>query len=368
MKELPITVRRSIELIGLFFLGWVLVIGKGILAPLMMAFFISIVLLPIFRFLRNKRFPEVLAIAISILTLLLLLGGIIWFFSSQISKLLADFPAIRENILNHLNALSKWINLKTHFSTDDQLKLINEQSNRLLNYAGNVLRGAAGSITSVIIFLGLLPIYTFLILFYKNLLVKFIFLWFSPSSQVHVHEALSEAEEIIKSYLIGLLIQVSYMTVLVGGALLLLGIKHALLIGVIFALLNLIPYVGALFGNIIGVLLTLASSQNLSPVFTVLGTIAAAQFLDNNILMPRIVGARVKINALVAIVGVVVGGAVAGVMGMFLSLPIIAVLKVIFDRTDSLSQWGYLFGDEKPPGNPMNSHLPQKQKREAKSQ
>ena len=355
MKELPITVRRSIELLGLFFLGWVLVIAKGIIAPLMMAFFISMVLLPIYRFLRKKRFPEVLAIAISILTLLVVFGIIIWFFSSQIGNLLADLPTIRKNIANHLSSLSSWINMKTHFSPDDQLKLINEQSNRLLNYAGNVLQGAAGSITSVIIFFGLLPIYTFLILFYKNLLVHFVFLWFRSESQERVQEVLSETEVIIKSYLIGLLIQVSYMTVLVGGALLLLGIKHALLIGVIFALLNLIPYVGALFGNIIGVLLTLASSQSLGPVFTVLATIAAAQFLDNNILMPRIVGAKVKINALVAIVGVLVGGAVAGIVGMFLSLPVIAVLKVIFDRTNNLNQWGALFGDERPADNRMSS-------------
>jgi len=85
----------------------------------------------------------------------------------------------------------------------------------------------------------------------------------------------------------------------------------------------------------------------------VLGVIAGVQFLDNNILMPRIVGSKVKINALATIVGVVVGGELAGIAGMFLSLPIIAVLKVVFDRTDSFKQWGVLFGDEKPEHSPM---------------
>ena len=132
-----------------------------------------------------------------------------------------------------------------------------------------------------------------------------------------------------------------------------IGIEHALLIGVIFAVLNLIPYVGALIGNIIGVMLTLTSSSDLWPMFAVLGTIAFVQFLDNNILMPRIVGSKVKINALATIVGVIVAGALTGVSGMFLSLPIIAVLKIIFDRTDQFRQWGVLLGDERPGMSPI---------------
>jgi predicted PurR-regulated permease PerM len=351
---MPITVRRAIELLGLFFLGWVLVVGKKIIAPLMMAFFISLVLLPVYRFLRNRHFPEILAILISILVLLVTFGLIIWFFSSQFQELLKDLPTIRQNLDKHLDALSVWINAKAHFTPDEQLKFIDEQSNRLISYGGNVLRSAAGSVTSVFIFMVLLPVYTFLVLYYKNLLLRFVFVWFPPESNQRVKGALAEIEVIIKSYLIGLLIQITYMTILVGGTLFLVGIKHALLIGVIFALLNLIPYIGALIGNVIGVLLTLASSPDLWPIFTVLGVIAGAQFLDNNILMPRIVGAKVKINALAALVGVFTGGAIAGIMGMFLSLPTIAVLKVIFDRTDNMKQWGVLFGDERPAHTPMH--------------
>src|SRR5690606_11797801 len=81
--------------------------------------------------------------------------------------------------------------------------------------------------------------------------------------------------------------------------------------------------------------------------------IAFVQFLDNNILMPRIVGSKVRINALGTIVGVLVGGAIAGVSGMFLSLPIIAVMKIVFDRSDMFKPWGVLLGDEIPKESPM---------------
>jgi predicted PurR-regulated permease PerM len=354
MSEMPLTVKRSLELLGLFLAGALIVLGHNIIMPVLLAFFISIMLLPVYRFFKKKRFPETLAIMLPILLLAVFLAGIIWFFSTQISSLVADFPTIKSNVSKHLTSLSAWINDAFNYSTTEQLKLINEQSNKMLSSAGNILSGAFGSLTNIFLFFGLLPIYIYLMLFYKNLLLRFIFMWFEPADHKKVEEGMKETEVIIKSYLIGLLIQIAYITVLLGGILTLFGIKHALLIGVIFALLNLIPYIGALFGNLIGVLLTLTSSQELSPIFTVLITIAFVQFLDNNILMPRIVGSKVKINALSAILGVFIGGALAGVPGMFMALPTIAVLKVIFDRTDMFKQWGVLLGEDLPARSPMS--------------
>jgi len=353
MKNLPLTVRRSIELLGLCLLGTLLVLGKGIIMPVLMAFFISIMLLPVYRFLRRIKFPEVLAIMLPILLVAIFMGLIVWFFSSQVSRLVADFPSIQKNVSIHLTSLSNWINQKTNFSTQEQVKFLQEQSSKMLANVGAMASGAAGSLGSVFIFLGLMPIYIYLFLFYKNLLLRFVFIWFETSQHKKVEEVMKETEVIIKSYLIGLIIQIAYITVLLGGILLLIGIKHALLIGVIFAILNLIPYVGALVGNLIGVLLTLTSSQEIGPIFIVLGVIAFVQFLDNNILMPRIVGSKVRINAFAAILGVFIGGSLVGVPGMFLALPMIAVLKIIFDRAEMFKQWGVLLGDERPERSPM---------------
>jgi predicted PurR-regulated permease PerM len=355
MERMPLTVRRAIELMGLYFLGTIIIVGRDIITPILMAFFLSIMLLPVYRFLRNKaRFGEVPSIGLSLLLLVLIMSGLVWFFSAQIGTVVSDFPQIKQNVTTHLNSFSAWLQQKTGFSTARQTQLINEQNEKVLNWAGGFLGGAASSVTGIFVFIGLLPIYIFLLLFYKNLLLRFVFLWFPQDSHKKVEEVMRESEIIIKSYLTGLLIQITYITILLGGILLLIGIKHAILIGAIFAVLNLIPYVGALIGNLIGVLLTLSSSQELWPIVAVLITIAFVQFLDNNILMPRIVGSKVKINALVTIIGVIVAGAMAGVSGMFLSLPVIAVLKIIFDRTNNLKQWGVLFGDEKPKYSPMS--------------
>lgn len=348
MESFPITVRRSIELLGLVLLGAVIVVGRQIIMPLLMAFFVSIVLLPVYRFLVGKKLPKALAITLALLLMIIVLGIIIFFITTQVKPVVNDFATIKQNILGHINTFSAWFSEKTNISTEQQSKFVGEQTQKILDSAGQFLGGAAGSVGSVLIFFGLLPIYTFLMLNYKDILVQFIYLWFPAEQHAKVKGALSESETIIKSYIVGLLIQITYITILLGGGLLILGIPHALLIGVIFAILNLIPYIGALFGNIIGVLLTLSSSPQISDVITVLVTIAIVQFLDNNILMPRIVGGKVRVNALASLAGVFVGGALAGIPGMFLSLPLLAVTKVIFDRSEMFKQWGVLFGDKVP--------------------
>lgn len=353
MQEFPLTVKRSIELLGLCLAIAILVIGRDIIMPIIMAFFISIMLLPIYRFLRRYKIPESIAIIIPILLVAIFIAGIVWFFSAQIGMLVDDFPQIKQNVAKHLQSLQEWVGSLTGIDTKEQTKFINEKSDDLLSMGGQAASGAAVTLSGVFIFVGLLPIYIYLILFYKDILLRFSFMWFKTDDHAKVKDVVYQTESIIKSYLVGLLIQVTYMTILLGGILLLIGIKHALLIGVIFAILNLIPYVGALIGNLIGVLLTLTSSTELWPVVTVLAVIAVVQFLDNNILMPRIVGSKVKINALFSILGVLIGGSIAGVSGMFLSLPIIAVLKIIFDRTEQFKQWGVLLGDERPEKSPM---------------
>lgn len=356
MNQLPLTVRRSIELLGLCLILGVLYIANSIIMPLLMALFISLMLLPLLRFLRKIKIPEILAIALVILAAALIIIGVLVFFSLQIASLVKDFPQLEKNINIHWNTLSNWINKMLHVSADQQIKVLQEQGGKLLNNAGSYLSGAAISITSVFVFMGLLPIYVFLILFYKDLLLRFTFLWFKPEDHPRVESVLREMEVMVKSYLVGLAIQITYMTILLGGILMLVGIKHAMLIAIIFAILNLIPYVGALVGNIIGVLLTLTSSDELWHVVAVLIVIAIVQFLDNNILMPKIVGSKVKINALATIIGVIIGGALAGVSGMFLSLPVIAVLKIIFEHTTSFRHWGIILGDERSNLSPITNN------------
>jgi predicted PurR-regulated permease PerM len=348
MNYLPLTVRRSIELMGLFILGSIIMAGNIVIMPLLMAFFFSIMLLPVFRFFRKLKVPEVIAVFLPILLFTIFAALIFWLFYSQVSVFVSDFPKIQKNTIKHLDNLSIWIDRSFGYSPNEQIKFINVQSNKLFGSAGKLLSDAAGSVSGVVIFWGIMPIYIYLIILYRSVFVKFILMWFKPAQHQNIEETIHQTEKMVKSYLLGLLIQITYIIILLGGSLMIFGIHNALLIGIIFAFLNLIPYLGALIGNILGILITLASSDNLTDILIVLGAITIVQFLDNNILMPGIVGSQVKINPLVSIAGIFIGGIMAGISGMFLAMPVLSVLKIVFDRSENYKQWGVLLGGNRP--------------------
>ncbi|HRO70792.1 MAG TPA: AI-2E family transporter, partial [Chitinophagaceae bacterium] len=192
----------------------------------------------------------------------------------------------------------------------------------------------------------LLPIYTFLLLYYRKLIRKFFLDVFSSRHKEQVEGVLSDSKTIVQGYMVGLLLELAIVTVLNTVGFLVIGVEYAIFLGLLAAVLNLIPYIGMLVATVICMAVTLTTSDNLSDVLWVGAILIAVQFIDNNFIMPYVVSTKVRINALVTIIGVLIGGALAGISGMFLSIPAIAILKAIFDRVDSLKPWGVLLGDE----------------------
>ena len=148
--------------------------------------------------------------------------------------------------------------------------------------------------------------------------------------------------------MVGLLLEALVVAVMNSVALLLLGVDYAILLGVIGALLNMLPYIGGIVAIALPVIIASVTKDGFSTQLGILGAYSLIQFIDNNFLVPFLVSSRVKINALVSVVVVLLGGALWGVAGMFLSIPFVAILKIIFDRLPEMRPWGKLLGDEVP--------------------
>ena len=148
--------------------------------------------------------------------------------------------------------------------------------------------------------------------------------------------------------MVGLMLEALIVATLNSAALLILGVKYAVLFGVIGALLNMIPYIGGIVAIALPVLMATVTENGYTTQLWIVVAYLIIQFIDNNILVPRIVSSKVEINALISIVVVLLGGALWGVSGMFLSIPFTAILKIIFDRIPDLKPWGKLLGDDVP--------------------
>lgn len=257
-----------------------------------------------------------------------------------------DVPALKERITEFSNSFQQWFKKSTGMTIRAQNQYISDTVDDLKEKAPNLVGQTFVSITGIITYVVLLPVYTFLVLYYRSTIKTFLVNVFTNGSPKKVTDVLVEATTITQKYLTGLLIETSIVFVLNMIGFLILGIKYAVFLALFAALLNLIPYVGIVVANVICMLVTLVSSGEVTSMLWVGGILAVVQIFDNNFGMPLIVGNNVRINALVTIMGVLLGGALCGIAGMFLAIPTLAVLKVIFDKVPGLQPWGNLLGDD----------------------
>jgi predicted PurR-regulated permease PerM len=342
----PFYQKVSYNLITLALLTTLLYLAQGILIPLFFSILLATLLLPVTNFLQRKRFPKVVAIILCIVVTFLLIAGVIYFLSHQVANFLEDAEMIKKRFQELAEQTQRWVDSTFNVSERKQDQYIKDTTKKLEDSGAGIVGKTVLTITGALSYIVFLPVYTFLILFYKDLIKKFLVSVFKNGSEEKVKEVLVESRTIGQQYVMGLLIDMVIVFTLNTVGFLILGIKYAIFLALVGALLNLIPYVGMLTANVFGMIITMISSDSLSDVIWVAVIFAVVQIIDNNLLIPMIVGNKVRINALVTIVGVVIGGTLCGVAGMFLAIPGIAVLKIIFDHVDGLKPWGMLLGDE----------------------
>ncbi|MGI4885135.1 MAG: AI-2E family transporter [Janthinobacterium lividum] len=350
-KELqfPLYVKAPLVLLGLALVVFTLHIASDLIFPIFFAAIFAIMLHPIEQWLLRRKVPPLLAIALTVVLGVAALLALLYFIYLEAMQLSSQLPMFKAKLFHTAQTVEQWLNTRFGITNQKLMGYLNEAGSRAAGLAGGTLTAVSG----LLVVATLLPVYIFLLFLYQKRLVTFLTQVFSGRKPGNgVAEVLHESKAAIQSYMIGLLIEGSIVAVLNVGALLALGIPYALLLGVLGALLNFIPYVGGLAAIALPVLMAFVTKDGLGYPAGVVAVYVVIQFIDNHFLIPRIVASKIKVNALVAIVGVLVGNAVGGVAGMFLALPVIAILKIIFDRIESLRPWGLLLGDEEATEKP----------------
>ena len=287
---------------------------------------------------------NIVSIVISMLIAFIILSAVVYFLSSQIIGFSQNFPVLKEKFASMLTQLQQWVQSTFGIAISRQVQLINNALS-----SGNALLGkTVGTALGTLVIILILPVYIFMLLFYKKLILNFLYEVFAEENSKKVSDVLNQTKTAIQSYMVGLLLEAIIVAAMNSTALLILGVKYAILLGVIGAILNMLPYIGGIIAIALPILIATVTKNGFSTQLGILAAYAIIQFIDNNFLIPRIVSSKVKINALISIVIVLLGNLLWGIPGMFLSIPFVAVLKIIFDRIDGLRPWGKLLGDTMP--------------------
>jgi predicted PurR-regulated permease PerM len=339
--------KRIFTILLLVVVGAIIYLGSDILFPIILAFIFGVLIRPIDSFFQKKwRFPKLLSVIITVTIAIIFFAGILFLLGLQLKDFFSDLPTLEKNMMKVVHDIGDWITKTFDVSNVKQEKIVKENFMK----GGNMFSMESfGSITGALVNFILVPLYLFLFLFYRELLLGFLMKLVPARSAERMQIIVNDIKVIIRMYILGLLLEIAIVAALTTLGLWLIGVKYALFLGLLVALLNLIPYVGILVANALSCLISLSNNPDIQQsVLGVIAVIGAVQLIDNNILLPRIVGSKVRINALASIICVIVGGSLAGVPGMFLAIPITAIMKVVFDAIPNLEPYGYILGDEMP--------------------
>jgi len=342
----PFYERLALILIGLCVLAYLVIIGKEILDPMMFGFLFAVLLLPVSNFLEKKcRLPRSASSFLSIILLISFIGGILYLIGAQVSNIANDWPMLQTQVKQSISNLSDWVHGAFHINANKQLTYVHSTADKLMASGTAVLSTTFGAVSSLLLFYVFILIFTFFILFYRRLLFRFITWVFSDDHREIVVDIVENVQKILRQYILGLLIEMVIVAGMGITVFYIIGIKYAALLGIIIGVFNIIPYIGIFSALLLSTIVTFATGT-LSQTLTVAVSVIGIHAIDANFLLPAVVGSKVRLNALISFIGIIIGEMVWGLSGMFLSIPVMAIFKIIFDRIEGLKPWGYLLGGD----------------------
>jgi AI-2 transport protein TqsA len=348
-RKLPFYARVTIFLIGLIALLAILFIAKSIIIPIVFAIIIAIVLHPVVNFFVRIKINRVLAITITMLLTFLVIAAFGAVLISQATRFSESWPLLVEKFTSLLN--QNISDAADYFNKDPQKihDWITKMQGEIISSSTAAIGQTLMLLGNVVIVLLLIPFYVFMILFYQPLLIEFIHKLSGSNYESHVKGIVTQIKTVIQRYLTGLVIEAAMMAAMNTAAFLILGIEYAFILGILAALLNVIPYIGGIIAVALPMIVALVTKPTPWYALYVLIAYYFIQLIDNHYIVPYIVASKIKINALFSVIVVLAGNALWGIPGMFLSMPLLAIVKLICDHIESLKPWGFLLGDTMPP-------------------
>ena len=319
--------------------------------PFLFATLLSIALHPLAVFIERWGMPRVLASILCVIIAIVVLTSLIWFIVDQVIQIGRGDYDFAQKFNQIITVIERFLFEQFGLQANDMWQEIKESSMQMISNATAYLTAFFGSAGNTIANVVLIPLYMFFLLYYRIFFIEFFFRAFGSTPHVKVKETLDRIYSVIRSYLFGLITVMAIVAVLNSVGLLVLGIENAWFFGTLAALLLLIPYIGIAIGSILPALFALATKDTAYSALGVIIWFQIVQFFEGNFITPNIVGGKVNISPLVAIIALLLGGKLFGLAGLILAMPLVAVLKVLLDASDDWKAFGFLLGE------PSDEHL-----------
>lgn len=328
------------KLLLLFLLIAGLYFARGFLIPLSVGTVLATLFLPLCRWMEERNVPKGLAVIFCLIVLLLIISGIGFLISFQISKLTNDFSILRQRSIDMINSVQKYIFAHMGISIEKQNQALSKQQPAIAQFMQDI----AVSLTSFFVNFVLTLVYILFLLYYRSHIKQFILKFSSESEKNEMEKVIDNVGNVSQHYLLGLFKMIVCLWIMYGVGFSILEVENALFFAFLCGLLEIVPFVGNITGTTITVLVASVQGGSHLMLAGIIGTYGIIQFIQGWILEPLIVGSQVKINPLFTIIALVIGKIVWGLPGIFLAIPLMAMFKIVCDHIKPLKSYGFLIG------------------------
>ncbi|MCX6213495.1 AI-2E family transporter [Spirosoma sp.] len=353
--ELPSYAKLVCVLLSLVIIIYGLHELQGLLIPLVFAILFSVLLFPLVQRLENWGVPRILAIVMCLLLALGALTALFWGVSVQISSFSEVIPQFVKRGSQYIDSIQTFADEQLNIDRKRQVAEIKKYLNQALAEGGTILTTTLLATTSILTNLFLVLLFAFFFLLYRDFFRSFFYKVFDDTRRSKIDDVMSGIYEVVKDYLAGLVLVILIIGTLMTVGLLILGVDYAVFFGFFGACLVLIPYFGISMGSLLPAAYTLVTQDNPLKALGVIGVFLFVQTLEGNFITPYIVGSKVSINPLAAIVVLILWENVWGLPGLILALPMTAIIKVIFDSVEALKPYGFVIGEAEKPRPPIKN-------------
>ena len=330
-----------------FFVLCILYFGRSLFIPLSFSFLISFILYPICTWLKNKGFGRSGSIFISISLLTLLFIFLSYLIFLQLINFRNEWTALSQKFISLQKSIEITLSKNLGLSLENQMEIFQNITKNATNQIIPIFQNTFSTLSSSLLNLIFIPIFSALILFHSKLLTHALYYLFPIEKRQIIHEILSETIHSYYNFIKGMLAVYLIVGVLNSLGLWILGIPHPFLFGFMASILTFIPYVGIIISSLLPISVAWLTYNSIWHPIGVILVFGIVQLLEANIIFPKAVGNRLQINTLAIIIMIIVGGIIWGTAGMILFIPFVSILKLIADRTENLKALAVLLGEGK---------------------
>lgn len=334
-------------LLLVFLLALILYHGRPLLVPLCFAALLSMLLLPLSLKLEGWGVNKAFSMVLSILLIVLFFAGIIALLAWQVSDMSKDAPQIEKNITEKVQQVKAYVTTTLGIPEQKQQEMMEKQQESSGNKLSTMISGVFASVGTLLANFLLVLVYMFLFMYFRLHLKKFVLMLVKKEEAANTTRIIENSRKVAQKYITGLMLMIIGLWIMYSIGFAIAGVKNFFFFAILCGLLEIIPFVGNLLGNALTIIVAMAQGGSMNVVIGILITYALVQFIQSYILEPMVVGSEVSIHPLFTIFGIIAGEFIWGIPGMILAVPIMGILKIVFDHIEPLKPYGFLIGEEK---------------------